>query len=803
MAERQEVIDRLSNIPGIGIRKAEILYEAGIETPEDILDKGLSGLAGIQQISFRTAKKLLDSAEEELTDEDGNIDENQESKKEEFEENFDEEDDLRALEDLERSLGGFDELEDDLTEETEELDIEEDVEEEEGTVEIEEDEAEIIADDEEMEEDFDEEDDLKALEELEMGLGDLEEDIDEEDDLELEDKELEEEIDEEDDLNMEEEIDDEPPVDFDQESYEEDDIGYGEEEEEGFEIDEEDLDEEEYTGVDTEIESELEGILSSIDEDETGEVLPDMETAKEIDKWLEDKVGIEQHIGEESVCPVCGDVVSIYDDRCDTCGVEFASDKVKCGYCGAEIDSEMMKCPDCDNSLVDEKTVCPICDNVVYASEQICPFCGAEFDEDKVRCSECKSTVPIDSVVCPECESILRQKIIEDERGSGTGSMAVTSEETKVDVGNIQLQVAPSVPSSSSDISGGSKSKAKSHRILYPFPAIVNQEKMKRALILNAINSDIGGVLIEGQRGTAKSVAVRGLAEILPPIDVIADCRFSCDPQDPENWCWECRDKYADAEEIPVETRPVRVIDLPLNATEDRVVGTLDVEKILSEGKKSFEEGILAEVNRGILYVDEINLLDDYIVDVLLDAAAMGVVTVEREDISLSYPSDFIIIGSMNPEEGALRPQLLDRLALNVKVKGIPEPENRVKIIHRNEEFSSDPHGFRDKFADDMEDLKEKIVNARDSLRGVDITPEIDNVIAKLSVDFEVDGHRADLIMKRTAKTNAAYDGRTEVERDDLLLAAEMALPHRMRKGPLEQSEFSKERLKRLVRQYT
>ncbi len=741
MADKEEILKVLSELPGVGEKRAEMLYGSGINSVEDIVEMGLSGLAGIPQIGFSTAKKILSDARDAVEDK------------------IEVEGETEYIPDdeLDSELG----LEDDIESLLDEEEIDD-----------------ISTESESEEDDFD-------LEELEHLLGEDETDED-----------IEEELDEDVEDELDEDIEDE--LDMDIEELEKSLGGFEEETEdtEAMEVSEETV------YVEKDIESDLENILHTIEDED--EVMPDMETAREIDKWLEEKAGIGEHIGEESVCPVCGDVVSIYEERCDTCGVEFAPSDVKCGYCDAIFDAEQMKCPDCGMALVDEKTVCPICNSIVYASEMICPFCGVEFHEDRVRCSECKGTVPIDAVVCPHCETILREKIIEEVISTRGGPMKVSSESTQVDVGSIQLQVTPGLRGGGKSTGlGSSRNKAKAQRILFPFPAIVNQKRMKRALILNAVNPDIGGLLIEGQRGTAKSIAVRGLAEVLPPIEVVSDCRFSCDPHEPDKWCWECREKYGEGGEIPVKTRPVNVVDLPLNATEDRVVGTLDVEKILSEGIKSFDEGILADVNRGILYVDEINLLDDYIVDVLLDAAAMGVVTVEREEISLSYPSKFIIVGSMNPEEGALRPQLLDRLALNIKVTGIPDAKERIKIIHRNEEFLKDPHAFRDSYKDKIEDLGGRIVEARERVNDVMISSEMDNVIAKLAVDFEVDGHRADIIIKRTSMTNAAYEGRTEVTTEDIMLAAEMALPHRMRKGPLEEAEFSVERLKRLIRGYT
>ncbi len=725
MADKDEVIKKLSRIPDVGEKRAEILYENGFESPGEIAENGLSGLAEVSQIGFQTAKKIIEGAEELES-------------KEEFE----------ASENSEEEVGG---LEGEIEELEQSLSVEENREEEEISKE-----ETKTAEEEKESEDL--ENEIEAIEDLQETI--------EEGDGDREDRS--------------EEILDES------------------ESEESLEM--------ESSDNDFDIESELGGLLETIEKDEESEVEPDLEVAKEIDEWIEDTVGIKSHVGEESKCPVCGEIVSIYQDRCDRCGVEFVNEEVKCEGCGTSIDPKSVRCPECGEALVDEKTKCPICGAIVYSTENSCPECGTEFYEDKIRCDECKSTVPKDAIVCPNCETILRQKIMEEHISD---RMEVSSEKTEIDIGgmDIRMQGAPETPAGESKPSKnlGQNHSTESGRILFPFPAIVNQEDMKKALLLNAINQDIGGVLIEGHRGTAKSVAIRGLAEILPDIEVIEDCRFSCDPKNPSEWCWECEDKYGDVspEEIPVETRPVKVIDLPLNATEDRVVGTLDVEKMMQEGVKAFQEGILAEVNRGILYVDEINLLDDYIVDVLLDAAAMGKVTVEREDISITYPSDFILVGSMNPEEGALRPQLLDRLALDVKVEGITDSEKRKEIIKRRERFNDDPSEFRESWKGDIKELKENLNEAQERLDDVEIPDKMDDIITNLSVDFEVDGHRADIIMKRAARTNAAFEGREEVTKEDITIAAKMALPHRMRKGPLEENEFSVQRLKRLVRQYS
>src|SRR5215470_5086301 len=232
-------------------------------------------------------------------------------------------------------------------------------------------------------------------------------------------------------------------------------------------------------------------------------------------------------------------------------------------------------------------------------------------------------------------------------------------------------------------------------RSVYPFTAIVGQERMKRALILNAVNPGIGGVLIRGERGTAKSTAARALAALLPEIDVVADCRFSCDPHRPDQYCDECRERVAAGEVLPIAKRQTRIVDLPVSATEDRVVGTLDIEKAIKQGERHFDPGVLAAANRGILYVDEVNLLDDHVVDLLLDSAAMGINIVEREGISFQHPARFILVGTMNPEEGDLRPQLLDRFALSVEVRSIADPRERMAILQRHIDYDNDAEKFQ------------------------------------------------------------------------------------------------------------
>jgi magnesium chelatase subunit I len=338
----------------------------------------------------------------------------------------------------------------------------------------------------------------------------------------------------------------------------------------------------------------------------------------------------------------------------------------------------------------------------------------------------------------------------------------------------------------------------KTERVLYPIAGIVGQEKMLRALILNTINPSIGGVLIRGQKGTAKSTAVRGIAEILPEIETVEGCKFNCDPNDPEKFCWECQEKKRKGT-MHIGRRQMRVVDLPVGATEDRVVGSLDIEKAVRQGVQAFDPGILAQANRGILYVDEINLLDDFVVDALLDAAAMGVNTVEREGVSVSHPANFIIVGSMNPEEGELRPQLLDRIALQVEVTGIYDVEQRIEIVERRNRFNDDPKQFIREFEAEQEKLRSKIVKAMQMLPRVTTTRDNLRTIAEICIAFNVDGHRADIMIERAARTNAAYEGRERITNDDIIEASEMVLPHRMRKKPFEEEEFSVDQLRAVV----
>ena len=329
---------------------------------------------------------------------------------------------------------------------------------------------------------------------------------------------------------------------------------------------------------------------------------------------------------------------------------------------------------------------------------------------------------------------------------------------------------------------------------VYPFTAIVGQERMKRALVLNAIDMRIGGVLIRGERGTGKSTAARALAALLPEVDVIADSPFNDDPHHPETWSDISRERYGD-NQPPVERRRIRFVDLPVSATEDRVVGTLDIEKAIQRGERHFDPGVLASANRGILYVDEVNLLDDHVVDLLLDSAAMGVNVVEREGISFSHPARFILIGTMNPEEGDLRPQLLDRFALSTEVHGINDANERMEILERHIAFEGDPTAFIEEWGPEEQALSDRIAAAREIIDEVQYTRGDLRLIAMMTSSMQIDGHRADLVILKAARAQAAFDGRRQINRDDILMAIELAIPHRLKRGPFADAQVNMDAL--------
>ncbi|UCD44206.1 MAG: ATP-binding protein [Candidatus Bathyarchaeota archaeon] len=318
-------------------------------------------------------------------------------------------------------------------------------------------------------------------------------------------------------------------------------------------------------------------------------------------------------------------------------------------------------------------------------------------------------------------------------------------------------------------------------RAVFPFTAIVDQERLKLALLLNAINPRIGGVLIRGTKGTGKSTTVRALVDLLPEVETVGDCPFRCNPSDPTNMCEVCRSRAKGSENFPVASMKMEVVELPIGATEDRVVGSLNIERAIREGVRALEPGILAEANQNVLYVDEINLLPDHITDVILDAAASGWNTVEREGISVQHPSRFILVGTMNPEEGELRPQLLDRMALHTEISTITDPGQRVAVMKFNLEFEDEPVAFREGFEEGQKELMEKIMRAKELLPKVTVPDHLYEVVARMCTSLNVDGHRPDIITVKSAKTLAAFNGSGEVEPKDILDCAFLALSHRTR----------------------
>jgi magnesium chelatase subunit D len=336
-------------------------------------------------------------------------------------------------------------------------------------------------------------------------------------------------------------------------------------------------------------------------------------------------------------------------------------------------------------------------------------------------------------------------------------------------------------------------------REIMPFTAIVEQDKMKKSLILNAINPRIGGVLIRGEKGTAKSTAVRALAELLPEIEVVKGCPFNCNPYDGREMCDLCCAKKTNGEKPEATKRRMWVVDLPLGATEDRVVGSIDVEKALKEGIKALEPGILAAANRSILYIDEVNLLDDHVADVILDSAAMSINVVEREGVSISHPAKFILVGTMNPEEGELRPQLLDRFGLQASVESINDAEKRVEIVKLVGSFERNPEEFKKRFEEEQIELREKIEHAKQIVNEVEIGDDLLKITADTCIKLGVRTHRAEIVIDRTAKAIAAFDGRKKVTFEDIKEAMELALPHRMRRKPFEPPDLDVEKLDEMV----
>jgi magnesium chelatase subunit D len=333
----------------------------------------------------------------------------------------------------------------------------------------------------------------------------------------------------------------------------------------------------------------------------------------------------------------------------------------------------------------------------------------------------------------------------------------------------------------------------------FPFTAIVGQERMKRALLLNTVNPKIGGVLIRGKKGTAKSTAVRSLAALLPEVSVVQGCPYSCPPEARQGLCQWCDTPNAGA---LIVNHQVRIVDLPVGATEDRLVGSLDIEQAIKTGVKSFEPGLIANAHRGILYVDEVNLLNDHLVDVLLDAAAMGRNYVEREGISISHSAEFILVGTMNPEEGDLRPQLLDRFGLAVEVDGTLEPADRREVVRRRIDFEAEPHRFMSRWIEAEARERERLLRSRRLLPRVQVGEDLLELITDICAEYQVDGLRGDIVMYKTASTIAAYENRTQVTVEDVREAAQMALLHRQRRLPFQQPHLATEQLDSMIEEY-
>ncbi|MFF4213871.1 putative cobaltochelatase [Streptomyces sp. NPDC001796] len=331
----------------------------------------------------------------------------------------------------------------------------------------------------------------------------------------------------------------------------------------------------------------------------------------------------------------------------------------------------------------------------------------------------------------------------------------------------------------------------------FPFTAVVGQDDLRLALLLNAVSPAVGGVLVRGEKGTAKSTAVRALSALLPEVAVVPGCRFSCDPAAPDPSCPD-----GPHEAGAGVSRPARMVELPVGASEDRLVGALDIERALAEGVKAFEPGLLADAHRGILYVDEVNLLHDHLVDLLLDAAAMGASYVEREGVSVRHAARFLLVGTMNPEEGELRPQLLDRFGLTVEVAASREPDQRVEVVRRRLAHDDDPAGFAARWAEEEAAVRARIVAARELLPSVRLGDGALRQIAATCAAFEVDGMRADIVMARTATALAAWAGRTDVLAEDVRQAALLALPHRRRRNPFDAPGLDEDKLDETLEQF-
>ena len=335
--------------------------------------------------------------------------------------------------------------------------------------------------------------------------------------------------------------------------------------------------------------------------------------------------------------------------------------------------------------------------------------------------------------------------------------------------------------------------------LFFPFTKIVGQDDMKRALMLNVVDPGIGGVLIKGEKGTAKSTTVRSMNSVLPYRKAVKGCPFRCEFGKPERYCPYCRERLGKGEELESEEVRMRVIDLPLSATEDRVSGTLDLEHVLKTGEKRFEPGVLAAANGNILYVDEVNLLDDHLVDLLLDSAAMGVNYVEREGVSFTHPAKFVLIGTMNPEEGDLRPQLLDRFGLSLDIKGERDVKKRSEVVKRRVQYDMDPEKYIADSQKELDETCERLTKARELLPKVVAGDDVVDMIVSVMIHFGVDGHRADITLMKAAKANAALEGRIHVTKDDIRATAELVLSHRLKRRPFEEAGLDKEELEKCL----
>jgi len=327
------------------------------------------------------------------------------------------------------------------------------------------------------------------------------------------------------------------------------------------------------------------------------------------------------------------------------------------------------------------------------------------------------------------------------------------------------------------------------NKIYFPFSAIVGMENAKLALLVNAVNPLIGGVVLAGDKGTGKSTLVRAFAQVLPEQPVAKGCPFNCNPFNPLEMCDLHYELWSKGERIEHEPRKIRVVDLPLNATPDRVAGSIDIEQTIKAGRVSFKPGLLAEANRQILYIDEVNLLEDYIADLILDAAASGWNVVEREGVSFKHPAKFVLVGSMNPEEGMLRPQILDRFGLYIPVEASMDPEERAEIVARVDEFARDPESFYERWEPYEEQIKEKIAKAREMVSNVVMDRDLLKLVTTTVVKLGIKTHRAEIVTTRTAKAIAALEGRARVGLSDVTKAMELALKHRLKSRPFEEPQ--------------